>query len=37
MAKDVKVRNARLLLLLAVSIILEDGLEILGVSAPSKM
>ena len=37
MAKDVKVRNARLLLLLAVSIILEDGLEILRVSAPSKM
>ena len=31
------VRNARLLLLQCVSTVIEDGLDILGVSAPSKM
>jgi arginyl-tRNA synthetase len=34
---DEKVRNARLLLLLCVSTLIEDGLDILGVSSPSKM
>ena len=34
---DAEVRNARLLLLLCVSILIEDGLGILGVSSPSKM
>ena len=34
---DAEVRNARLLLLLCVSILIEDGLDILGVSSPSKM
>ena len=34
---DGEVRNARLLLLYCVSTVIEDGLEILGVSAPSKM
>ena len=32
-----EIRNARLLLLLCVSLVIEDGLDILGVSAPSKM
>ena len=31
------IRNARLLLLQCVSTVIEDGLDILGVSAPSKM
>jgi len=34
---DAEVRNARLLLLLCVSTLIEDGLSILGVSSPSKM
>ena len=34
---DAEIRNARLLLLLCVSILIEDGLDILGVSSPSKM
>ncbi len=34
---DEETRNARLLLLLCVSTIIEDGLEILGVSSPVKM
>ena len=34
---DTEVRNARLLLLFCVSILIEDGLDILGVSSPSKM
>ena len=34
---DEEVRNARLLLLLCVSTLIEDGLDILGVSSPSKM
>jgi len=36
-SNDEEVRNARLLLLHCVSTVIEDGLEILGVSAPSKM
>ncbi len=36
-SEDKETRNARLLLLVCVSVIIEDGLEILGVSSPSKM
>ena len=36
-SEDEEVRNARLLLLHCVSTVIEDGLDILGVSAPSKM
>ena len=34
---DEGVRNARLILLLCVSTLIEDGLDIIGVSSPSKM
>ena len=36
-SEDEEVRNARLLLLHCVSTVIEDGIDILGVSAPSKM
>ena len=36
-SEDEKTRNARMLLLICVSTIIEDGLDILGVSSPIKM
>jgi len=36
-SKDEETRNARILLLVCVSTIIEDGLDILGVSSPLKM
>lgn len=35
--KDDQMRNARVVLLLCVSIVVQDGLKLLGVSSPSKM
>ena len=36
-SEDEKIRNARMFLLICVSTIIEDGLDILGVSSPIKM
>lgn len=36
-SEDEKTRNARILLLICISTIIEDGLDILGVSSPVKM
>ncbi len=36
-SEDEETRNARMLLLICVSTIIEDGLDILGVSSPAKM
>ena len=36
-SEDEQTRNARVLLLICVSIIIENGLDILGVSSPAKM
>ena len=36
-SEDEEIRNARIILLICVSTIIEDGLDILGVSSPTKM